>query len=204
VKEIDIDFPGLCPLDISDEDVLDAMKSISGYLDITPGDFKEIYRVAFKHAVVRLMSSTKAKDIMTRDVVYVSRQSPLIEAVDKMAKNDISGLPVVDTDGKVVGVISEKDIISHMGSKDARSFMEVVAHCLQNKGCVAITVREKSAEDIMTTPAITVSEDTTVTKIAGILREKSINRVPVANFDGRIVGIVSRMDIVGASCGRTS
>jgi CBS domain-containing protein len=116
---------------------------------------------------------------MTRDVVYVSMKSPLIEAVDKMAKNDISGLPVLDTDGKVVGVISEKDIIFHMGSKDARSFMEVVAHCLRNKGCVAITVREKSAEDIMTTPAITVSEDTAVTKIASILREKSINRVPV-------------------------
>jgi CBS domain-containing protein len=117
-----------------------------------------------------------------------------------MAKNDISGLPVVDTDGKVVGVISEKDIISQMGSKDARSFMEVVAHCLQNKGCVAITMREKSAEDIMTTPAITVSEDTTVTKIASILREKSINRVPVTNSDDRVVGIVSRMDIVGSSC----
>ncbi len=100
-------------------------------------------------------------------------------------------------------MISEKDIISHMGGKDSRSFMDVVAHCLQNKGCVAITVREKSAEDIMTTPSITVSEDTTVTKIANIFREKGINRVPVANLDGMVVGIVSRMDIVEASCGRT-
>ncbi len=200
MKEIDIKFPGSCLPDISDEDVLDAMKSISGYLDITPGDFKEIYRVAFRHAVERLAHSIKAKDIMTRDVVYASTNSSLIEVADKMEKNGVSGLPVVDTDKKVVGVISEKDFLFHMGGKHGRSFMEVVAYCLHNNDCVAKTVRKKSAEDAMTTPAVTVSEDTAVSEIIGILKEKNINRVPVIDPVGRIVGIVTRTDILGASC----
>ncbi len=203
MREIDIDFSGSCHLDISDDDVLDAMKSISGYLDITPGDFKEIYRVALKHAAKRLTSSIKARDIMTRAVVYVSKQSSLIEVAETMAKNGISGLPVVDADGSVVGVISEKDFLFHMGSAHAGSFMEVVAHCLQNKGCVAITVRNKFAGDIMTAPAVTVRGDAAVTEISGIFREKSINRVPVVDSNGRVEGIVTRADIVGSSCVKT-
>ena len=56
---------GSCPIDMSDADVLDAMKSIPGYLDITPGDFKEIFRFAYRHAIERIAQSMLAKDVMT-------------------------------------------------------------------------------------------------------------------------------------------
>ena len=59
----------LAPMDLSEEDVLKAMKDIPGYLDITPGDFKEIYSFAYRHAVERQIHSTRAKDAMTEEVV---------------------------------------------------------------------------------------------------------------------------------------
>ncbi len=77
--------------------------------------------------------------------------------------------------------------------------MGVIAQCLKEKGCVAVTIREQCVRDIMTSPAITVSEDTSVNEIAGIFTEKNINRVPVINPDGVLTGIVSRADIVRAS-----
>jgi len=186
-------------MDISDDDILKAMKEISGYLDITPGDFKEIYRFAYRHAVDRLTYSVTAGKVMTTDVVFVKKDDSLETAAETMARHGIAGVPVVENGEKVVGVISEKDFLSHMGGDDAKSFMEVVAQYLRNKGCIAITMRQQKAEDIMTSPAITVREDTPVSEIANIFTEKEINRVPVTDDGGKLLGIVAREDIVKSS-----
>jgi CBS domain-containing protein len=84
-----------------------------------------------------------------------------------------------------------------MGEQDAKNFMGVVAECLKGKGCVAVPIRGQNAEDIMTSPAVTVNEETSIMEIANILTEKNINRVPVINQQGRLVGIISRADVVG-------
>ena len=187
------------PTDISDDDIFKAMKDISGYLDITPGDFKEIYRFAYQHAVDRLTHSLTAREVMTTDVVFVKNDDPLETAAETMAHRGIAGVPVVVTGKKVVGVISEKDFFFHMGGKDARSFMGVVAQCLRDKGCVAIPMRRQKTEDIMTSPAITVRENTPVSEIATIFTAKGINRVPVTDDGGKLLGIVAREDIVKSS-----
>lgn len=186
-------------IDISDADILDAMRVIPGYLDITPGDFKELYKFAYNHALSRITRFVKAGDIMTRDVISVEKDVSLKRVAELMARNAISGIPVVKKDKKVLGIISERDFLSRMGGKSPKSFMGVIAECLKGKGCVAVSIREQSARDIMTSPAITVGEETTVNEIAGIFTEKNINRVPVINPDGVLTGIVSRADIVRAS-----
>jgi CBS-domain-containing membrane protein len=183
------------PVDISDDDVYDAMKEIPGYLDITPGDFKEVYRFAYQHAVERL-SSVKAGDAMVREVVTVTRKTPLVQVAEVMAGHGISGVPVVEEGERVVGVISEKDFLARMGEQDAKTFMGVVAECLKGKGCVAVPIKGQNAEDIMTSPAVTVNEETSIMEIASILTGQNINRVPVIDRKGHLVGIISRADIV--------
>jgi CBS domain-containing membrane protein len=189
-----------CPMDISDDDILKAMKDISGYLDITPGDFKEIYRIAYTHAVQRLTHSIKAEDVMTRKVVFVEKETSLEEVAEILDRHDISGVPVIGDNQSVVGVISEKDFLFHMGTKEKKSLMGVVAHCLKNKGCIAISMRKQKATDIMTSPAFTVSEHTPVAEIANIFIEKNINRTPVTDRNYKLLGIVTRADIVQSSC----
>ncbi|MHA2217865.1 MAG: CBS domain-containing protein [Candidatus Hodarchaeales archaeon] len=186
-------------LKISNEDIYAAMKEIPGYLDITSGDFKELYRLAYRHAMKRITQSIKASDIMTREVVTVERETPLKEVAKKMAEKVVSGIPVVDKNKKVTGVISEKDFLFRMGSNDSRTFMSVVAECLEGKGCVAVEIRAKKAEDLMTSPPITVAEDTTLQDISNLFKEKQINRVPVVDRDGYLIGIVAREDILEAS-----
>jgi CBS-domain-containing membrane protein len=186
-------------LKISDEDIYAAMKEIPGYLDITSGDFKELYRIAYSNALKRITQSIRAGDIMTREVVAAERETPLKEVAKKMSEKGVSGVPVIEKDKKVAGVISEKDFLSRMGAKDTKTFMGVVAECLKGKGCVAIEIRAKKAEDIMTSPPIIVTEDTTLQDISNIFKEKKINRVPVVDRNSYLVGIVSREDIVEAS-----
>lgn len=186
-------------IEISDGDIYEAMKDIRGYLDITPADLKEIYKFAYRHALERITRSVKALDIMTRKVFSVKRAAPLKEVAELMAKEKISGIPVLEDDSKVAGIISEKDFLSSMGSGDKTHFMAFVAECLLGNGCAAFPVSFQRAEDIMTSPAIIVREDATVFEISNIFFEKNINRVPVADREGKLLGIVSRADIVRAS-----
>lgn len=183
------------PVDISDDDIYDAMKEIPGYLDITPGDFKEVYRSAFQYAIERL-SSVKAADVMVTEVVSVTRKTPLDQVAQVMSRHGISGVLVVEEGKRVVGVISEKDFLTRLGEQDNETFMGVVAECLKGLGCVAVSIRGQNAEDIMTSPAVTVEEETSIMEVANILTGKNINRVPVLNRKGYLVGIISRADIV--------
>lgn len=186
-----------CPV-LSDKDVYEAMKSVSGYLDITPEDFKEIYQRAYQHAVERLRKSVTAARIMTRAVVFVSRSTPLAETAAIMARNRVSGVPVTEGDGSVVGMISEKDFLVRLGMGEDATFMEVLARCLSSGKCPTASIQGEKAGDIMSAPVISVSEDATLADLAQILTEKGINRVPVLDTKGRLSGIVSRADLVRA------
>ena len=111
-----------------------------------------------------------AKEIMTRDIITVSPSMKIKDLAMTLIKNQISGAPVAGKDGKILGVVSEADIISKKG-KDVRT--------------------------IMSKKVISVSEDATVEEVAQLMTTHAIKRLPVMN-GAAIVGIVSRADIVSA------
>jgi len=187
------------PVDISDDDIFEAMKDVSGYLDITPADCKQLYSKAYQHAVTRLTLSVEAADVMTRDVAYVLESTPIREVARIMSERRVSGVPVLSSDNRVIGIISERDFLVAMGGGGVATFMEVVSQCLGGGACLAAPIRTKYAKDIMTSPAVTVNELTPVLEVANVFSLNSINRVPVTDADGRIVGLVSREDLVQAT-----
>ncbi|MCX5888387.1 MAG: CBS domain-containing protein [Deltaproteobacteria bacterium] len=193
------DFPP--GVELKDEDIYEAMKAIPGYLDITPGDFKEVYHLAYRHALERLSRAVTAREIMTREVVAVPPETPLAKVAEAMGRRGISGVPVVDAAGRVLGVISEKDFLTQMGLIEPRNFMSLVASCLQKQGCVALPIKPRQAGDLMSSPAVTVGPETSVKDIAALFTAKGINRVPVTDAAGLLLGIVSRGDIVKAAIG---
>ncbi|MBF0495890.1 MAG: CBS domain-containing protein [Deltaproteobacteria bacterium] len=190
----EIGFP--IELDLSDEDVYQAMKSLPGYLDITTNDFKEIYRLAHCRALDRITHSVKAKDIMTTRVVSVKRDTSLADVADSMARHGISGVPVVEPDGRVAGVISEKDFIAAMNMPEVKTCMGVISEWLKRSTCLIDQMLSRTAEDIMTSPAITVPGETPLAELVEILADKAINRVPVVDAGGYLVGLVSRADVM--------
>lgn len=183
-------------MEMSDQDIYEAMKEIPGYLDITPGDFKDLYKLVYRHTLQRISQAVKANDIMTRVVVTVTPETPVMKAADLMAVKEVSGVPVIDKDNNVVGILSERDFLSRMGGGGTKNFMTVVARCLEAKGCAALAIRQKTVKDIMTSPAVTVDSHAQSQDIAALLKKKKINRVPVIDQRGCLVGIISREDIV--------
>jgi len=111
-----------------------------------------------------------AKDIMTKDIITVSPTMTVKSLAMMLIKNQISGAPVADKVGKIVGVVSESDIVAKKG-KDVKS--------------------------IMSKKVISVAEETSVEEIARMMTTHHIKRLPVMT-DGKVVGIVSRADIVSA------
>ena len=184
---------------LTDQDVYEAMKSMPGYIDITPGDFKDLYCHAYRKAIERISRSILARDLMTKDVACVRPDTPLDEVAELMGRRGISGLPVADDQGRIVGVISEKDFLSRMGKAGPKNFMTIVADCLRTKGCIDLPAGAKDAADIMSSPAVTVREDAPYSEVAGLMAERNINRVPVTDATGLMIGIITRNDLIRAS-----
>lgn len=187
-------------IEISEPDIFEAMKDIQGYIDISPGDFKEIFQLAHNHAIHRIQSSLKASDIMTSSVHSIELSMDLIQTAAFLADKQISGAPVVDPEGRIVGIVSERDFLAKMGLGKSVSFMQIIAHCLNNKGCMATALQNHSIRDIMTTPAMTAGPETTIGAISTLFIDRQINRLPIVDSEEKLVGIVTRTDLVQSYC----
>jgi CBS-domain-containing membrane protein len=183
------------PVEISEQDVLKAMQSIPGYLDITPGDFKEIYRAAYALALQRLLTSLTAVDLMTAPVELVDEEMDLVKAAALLAERRISGAPVVDRAGRIAGVVSEKDFLREMGFGATPSFLQIATHCLNNKGCMIGNLRNRTVGDIMTRPPVTGTPEMTIGEISALFVDRRINRLPIVGAEGKPIGMVTRTDL---------
>jgi CBS domain-containing protein len=143
-----------------------------------------------------------ARDVMTCDVVSVSPDTPTGDIARLLLDKGISAVPVADSTGAPMGMVSEGDLIGRTETdRDARHdwWLTLLAEgeTLNSDFLASLRARERTAGDVMAKPVITVGEDTEVGEIARLLADYRIKRVPVVR-DGRIVGIVSRADLLGA------
>jgi len=142
----------------------------------------------------------KVRDIMTRDVITVTPTTPIRGAAQALVAHGISGLPVVDDAGRVVGVLSEGDLILRHKPRERLPWWRVFFEdgerlAREYQKALGVTVGE-----VMTRAVISVSPDFEVESAAAILDEHRVRRVPVIEA-GRLVGIVSRGDLVRALAG---
>jgi CBS domain-containing protein len=141
----------------------------------------------------------KVSDVMSHDVVAARPEMPLKEVARLMATYGISGLPVVDEEGTVVGVVSEADFL--IKGREPRSRRGGALGWLLGSPRTTKVERDKieaaTAGELMTSPAITVEPDVPVRHAAALMVERQVNRLPVAR-NGHLVGIVTRADVVRA------
>jgi CBS domain-containing protein len=126
------------------------------------------------------------KDIMTADVAAVRLDAPYREMTALLRARRVSGLPVVDTEGIVVGVVSETDLLTRAlergpGRRPHRKY---------------VTNAELTARDLMTRPAVTTSPDEPVASVARLMSAHKLRRLPVVDAQGHLAGIVCRSDVL--------
>jgi len=130
------------------------------------------------------------KDVMTAEVVAVRRDATFKELAAVLRRYRVSALPVVDDAGRVIGVVSEADLLA----KEALADPGVMAEVLHRKD-----VRKAeglTAGDLMTSPPVTAAPEDQVEQAARMMHFMRIKRLPVVNSGGQLVGIVSRSDVL--------
>jgi CBS domain-containing protein len=141
----------------------------------------------------------KVADVMTRAVVTVAPDAPLKDVAALMVAKGISGVPVVDSDGAVVGVVSEADfVIKERGVEGVRHRLlsRIFGESHQTKRELA-KIEATTAGEAMTSPPITVEASDSLKWAAELMAGRKVNRLPVVE-GGRVVGIVTRADVVRA------
>jgi len=144
----------------------------------------------------------RAADVMTTDVITVDPDTTVQALATLLAERGISGAPVVDSIGRLVGIISEGDLLHRAEIGTARRHRERrrswwLDHFASDLAREYVKSHGRTVKDIMTRDVVTVTEDTDLADVAALLEAKRIKRVPVMR-DGKLIGIISRANIVRA------
>lgn len=140
------------------------------------------------------MSHQKVENVMSTDVTTVRENTTFKDVVRALALRDVSAVPVVDAAGRVLGVVSEADLLIKQGTQELDFSRSLLAWWRGRRDLRRTTAT--TAGQLMTTPAITVTARSTVAAAARTLSAHNVKRLPVVDDDGRLVGIVSRKDVL--------
>ena len=147
----------------------------------------------------------QASDVMTRNVITAERKTKVHDIVDLMQKHRISAVPIVDANKKVIGIVSEGDLMRRVGDRDQdaqpRSWWLSLLTSQRLESKDYIKLHGQFAEEVMTHNVIAVEDTTGLSDIASILERHHVKRVPVTR-DGRLVGIVSRANLLRGFAGQ--
>lgn len=139
-----------------------------------------------------------AKDVMTTEVLSVTPEATVQEIAQLMLQRRISAVPVLDAEQKLVGIVSEGDLIHREGAETERHVGSWWLNLFVSADRLASRFTKshgRSAADVMTRDLVTVTEDTSVGEIADLLETRHIKRVPVVR-ENRVVGIISRANLL--------
>ncbi|MCI0385048.1 CBS domain-containing protein [Streptomyces sp. CNQ085] len=132
------------------------------------------------------MRQWHVRDLMTADVVSVGEDTRYREILDALDRNRVSALPVVDAEDRVVGVVSEADLLRAEGHPGDRPRSRLPRP----------PDRSGAARDLMNSPAVTIGPDEPVVRAAGLIESERVKRLPVVDGERRLLGVVSRRDLV--------
>jgi CBS domain-containing protein len=140
-----------------------------------------------------------AKDVMSSDVVSIAATATIFDAARLMVNTRVSGLPVVDENGRMVGVVSEVDLIRSSTSVAKEVGFDLLGAVESDARAAAAVEHAKSARvsEVMTKGAISAHETATLREVADLMLKHRIKRVPIVR-DDRLLGIVSRADLLKA------
>lgn len=138
------------------------------------------------------MMPSQVADVMTYNVVAVRQSAEFKDIVEVMVRRRVSAFPVIDTDNRVIGVISEADLLP----REAYPHLPATYPHRRHRR-VPAKAEGFTAAELMTSPAITITADASAAEAARVMYSSRVKRLPVVNEDGHLVGIVSRIDLLG-------
>lgn len=179
------------------DDFAKALREMDTFLDITADDLMELNRLAERHARQRRRESTPVAQLMSAPVKTIGVDRPLAEAAHILVEHRISGLPVVDGQRRLVGLVTEADFLRAMGLPSHHphhSLWQTLENLFQHQD--RIREPEGVVADLMVREVVTVQPEHTLHEVLDQMKKHRIKRVVVCDPEGHVQGIVTRSDLV--------
>jgi CBS domain-containing membrane protein len=182
---------------ISDQDVLDAMAAIPGYLDIGVEDFRTLYTLAQEHARLRVLAHIRAETLMRRDIEPVTPDTMLDVAARCMTRQGLKAVPVVTSGQRVHGMLTQTDFLHRL---QARDFLHLMLSLMKSPAAFSHRCYETPVSAAMSSPAVTIRAGAGFHEISAAFQRCGGRSLPVTAADGTLLGLLLREDFVSA-CG---
>ena len=157
---------------------------------------EDIEIVKYAHRAPRELPPDLVGDVMTRDVLSVHRGTPLGEVVRMLIRSDFRAVPVIDEGGRLTGIVTNEDLVVRGGLPGRLELLAALRPALLEQELARSGARERSAGSVMTPEVVRVREDEPLARAAELMVERRVKRLPVVDGDDRLVGIISRVDIL--------
>jgi len=182
-------------MDLTDDDILDAMQHIPGYLDISTEDFRTIYHLAHRHALERLFGGITAARLMRTGISPLAPATMLDAAAQILVASGYKALPVADDQGRVIGMLTETDFLKLL---QCDSFLQLLLKLFDDAFEFSHRCHETPVRAAMTQPAVTVGADAGFVAMMTAFHRHKGRSMPVVGSDGRLLGLLLRKDFLAA------
>ena len=177
------------------DDIETALKDMNAYIDVTEEDLEQIYARASLHHMRQRMGEVTCGAIMTRDVVTAERNDKIETVWETMRQRNLKGVPVVDGDKRVVGMVTIVDFLKRVDQPPARPGLLGRLRSLLHRITGLSVGRAETIGEIMSAPVMTAREDTHIVSLIPLFSEHNIHHVPIVDREGRVQGMVTQTDL---------
>ena len=183
--------------ELQPQDFKHALQELDSYIDVSLEDLMQIHHMAEQHAQLRQAEQLQVSDVMTRDVATVHPETPLRDAARVLLELRISGLPVIDADNRLVGIVTEADFLSAMGipcHHPAHNLWQSLESMFRHQP--VRSERPAKVADIMVTQTISLQTDNNLHDVIDTMKRHHIKRVVVTDDQQQVQGIITRSNLV--------
>jgi len=175
-------------MSFSEDDIERALAEFGEYVDVTRDDLAQLIKQTEKHALRRSMGEISAADIMSRDLYWATTDCSIQQAWRSLREHRLHALPVVKVDSReLLGIVTLVDLLKHLRSTPARLRLGQLKR--PNGGRLG---------SIMTTPVVTVNQDTHMVDLVFLLSDRGLHCLPVVDAEQRLVGMITQTDLIAA------
>jgi len=197
IEVLSIDLPLLIQAIDAPEKIEKALEVITPMVGEGLITLDEVEVIKYTHRYLNLLPIDKpVSEVMTHKVVTLTDKMPVAEAWERMLKHLIKGLPVLNSQNEVVGMLTDEDLLERAGLEQNLSVAERLdEHTLQAE-FTALKQSPLKVADVMTKPVITVRDNESLGIAAARMAEHSVKRLPVLDEKGKLIGVLSRVDVL--------
>lgn len=201
IEVLSVDLPIVISVIDTPENIERALAIISPMVREGLITLEDVEIIKYTHRYLRpLPADQPVAKIMTRQITTVTRETPARQVVELLLGKLFKAVPVVDEQNHVIGMITDGDLLRNAGMP-ARLAIGERLEAEDLRQFLASVSQEKTAQDVMTSPVVTAREDEALGYVVQQLLDKGLKRMPVVDAEGRLAGMVSRLDILRATAG---